>query len=139
MPIFDNPNFPVQPIGGVYVWYFCLRGVRFVLYVGRASGPRKATSPKRASTLFRGVAELSQNHSLLSNTNVRIGATIAYIESRYSTVCHWRHISSNPKNEARAAHHLKPLIQYKTRLRKGDLRRHVDQCLQKSNAVPPAG
>jgi hypothetical protein len=110
MPIiFDNVNNPAQPIAGVYRWYFKVGARKLTLYVGKASGPRKSLF-KRASTLFRGISEASQNHTSAINTNVLVGQAIAYVVKTYGE-CHWEHISNNPDEEEMLVGKHRPILQ----------------------------
>lgn len=116
MATFKNPNSPVQPQVGVYVWYARKDGRQIVIYVGEA-GKRKSLFP--SGTLFRGVCQL-QRSPFTSNskkdqysaldTNFIVGTAIRYFE-KHGYSCVWKHICNDPNEEELWVQRKKPILQ----------------------------
>lgn len=115
MPKFKNPNDPMQPQAGVYVWS-CLKNdtIKKTLYVGSA-GIRKTLLPK--GTLFRGVSQAQKGlvvstdkHKKDLDVDFIIGTAISLFEQAGWT-CYWEHVDNDPLMEKKICSNLKPILQ----------------------------
>ena len=111
--LFENPNAPEQPRGGVYRWYYRDGNHEITIYIGCAGNRRETVGSP--STLKRGIQEaqrscVTSDKGKQLDTDFVVGTTLWYLKQR-GFDCVWQHISDNPKHESALWQHHRPLLQ----------------------------